>query len=197
MSWWPLGCLDKGASTHIRKGKFLPPSPKGLSRFPSSPPRECPGPSAYPEVLEARWQSSQPGSRLCGHRLVCGLQEQKGRVALLGSLSDDLSGSPAQLSPQLWPLPNVGEDRAVPVPHVSPSLRSILPPRSPASAHGGRSAQPLRRSAGHGRLMHCFPCGAGRTTEARCLSPASDLALPPAPACRGDRSDRLQADFKA
>lgn len=106
-----------------------------------------------PRGAGARWQSSQPGSCLCGHRLLCRLLEERGCVQpRLGSQSDDLSGSPAQLSPLALAPPKCGRGpgctwsrRQTP-----PYQASFLP--GAASALGERSDQPLSGSTGHKRL---------------------------------------------
>lgn len=114
----------------------------------------------------------------------------------LGSQSDDLSSSPAQLSPpaagpsQMWE-----RTRPYLVPQANPSQASFLP---------GARPQPLERiflslwalSGTQGALCVAFPVRPGGTTEAQSSSPDSDLALPLAPAPWGDRSDRLQADLE-
>lgn len=86
---------------------------------------------------------------------------------------------------QLWPLPHVGEDQAVPGP-----TSKRLPPEHPcardrASAHARELHRASQRPAHTGGFVLCSPDGARwghRSRRSQSLGPASDLAMPLAPA---------------
>lgn len=105
---------------------------------------------------------------LCEHQLLCSLvEERRSGQPRLNSQSDDLSSSPAQPLSGLQPLPDVGEDQAVPGLHANTSPPSISSPRNWALSHARELHSASQLSRGHRRLCALLALwGQVGTTEA-------------------------------
>lgn len=135
-------------------------------------------------------------------QLLCSLVEERGcGHPRLNSRSDDIYCRPTQLLSGALAPPRRGRP-GLPacLPVNTTSLPSISPPRNWALTHISelRSAS-QQLSQGHRRLCALLSLWGQMGPQKPSPSPASDLALPLAPApwgLGGGRSSRLQADFK-